>query len=73
MINNMEKHTKDLKKIKVERDFFETTLIKTNANQQKFKSEKDSLSVEHNKLQRYYKNMYFFKIVGARGAHRRDQ
>jgi hypothetical protein len=32
MINNMEKHTKDLKKIKVERDFFETTLIKTNAN-----------------------------------------
>lgn len=53
----MEKHNKDLKKIKVERDFLQATLMQTNANYQKLKIEKDSLSVEHNKHKRDYKNM----------------
>ncbi len=53
----MEKHIKDLKKIKVERDSLQATLTQTDVSYQKFKLEKDSLSVEHNKLQKYYKNM----------------
>jgi hypothetical protein len=53
----MENHTKDLEKIKVERDFLQATLIQMDANYLKLKSKKDSLNVEHNKLQKYYKNM----------------
>ncbi len=53
----MEKHNKDLEKIKVERDFLQATLMQTNANYQKLKIEKDSLNVEHNKHKRDYKNM----------------
>jgi hypothetical protein len=31
-INNMEKHNKNMEKIKMERDYLQTTLIQTNAN-----------------------------------------
>ncbi len=53
----MEKHNKDLQKIKVEKDSLQATLMQTAANFQKLKKENDSLSVEHNKLQRDYRNM----------------
>ncbi len=53
----MEKHYKNLEKIKVEKDSLHATLMKANANYQKLKIEKDFLSVEHNKFQRDYKNM----------------
>jgi hypothetical protein len=43
-INNMEKHNKDLENIRVERDYLHAEL-------------KDTLNVEHNKLQRDHKNM----------------
>ncbi len=56
-INNMEKHNKDLEKIKVEKDFLQTTLMQRDNNYQKLKIEKDLLSVEHNKFQKDYKNM----------------
>ncbi len=48
----MEKHNKDLEKIKVERDSLQAILIQMDANYWK-----DFLSVEHNKLQRDYRNM----------------
>ncbi len=51
-INNMEKHNKDLEKIRIERDSLQTILIQMDANYWK-----DFLSVEHNKLQRDYRNM----------------
>ncbi len=53
----MEKHNKDLGKIKVEKDSLQATQMQTDANYLKLKLEKDSLCVEHNKLQRDYKNM----------------
>ncbi len=53
----MEKHNKDLRKIKVERDYLQATLMQTNANYSKLKIENNSLNVEHNKLQKVYKNM----------------
>ncbi len=53
----MEKHNKDLKNIRIERDSLHATLMQTIANYWKLKSKKDFLSVEHNKLQRDYKNM----------------
>ncbi len=56
-INNMQKHSKDLENIKVERDYLQVTLKQINANYQNLKAKKDSLSVEHNKLQRDYRNM----------------
>ncbi len=56
-INNMEKHNKDLDNIRVKKDSFQLILKQKNANYQKLKAEKDSLSVKHNKLQKYYKNM----------------
>ncbi len=57
MLNNMHNHTKDLEYIKIEKDFLQTTIIQTNGNYFKLQSKKDSLGVEHNKLQRDYKNM----------------
>ncbi len=56
-INNMEKHNKDLKKSRVEKDFLQSTLMHTNVNYYKLKTQKDSLGVERNKLQRDYKDM----------------
>ncbi len=53
----MEKHNKDLENIKVEREFLQENLMQTNANYQKLKADKDSLNVEHNQLQKNYKNM----------------
>ncbi len=56
-INDMEKHNKDLEMIRMEINSLQVTLTRTDANYQKLKTKKDSLSVEHNKLQRDYKNM----------------
>jgi hypothetical protein len=56
-INNMEKHNKDLENIRVDKDSLQATMKQTNANYWKLKIEKDSLSVEHNKLKRDHKNM----------------
>jgi len=53
----MEKHSKHLENIRVERDSLQTNLKETNANYRNLKAEKDTLNVEHNKLQRDYKNM----------------
>jgi hypothetical protein len=53
----MEKHNKDLEKIRVERDSLHATMMQTNVNYWKLKTENPSLSVEHNKLHRNYKNM----------------
>jgi hypothetical protein len=53
----MEKHDKNMGKIKMERDYLQTTLIQTNANYWKLKTKKDSSNVEHNKLQRDNRNM----------------
>ncbi len=53
----MEKHNKDLENIIIDMDSLYATLKQTNANYQKLKIEKDFFSVEHNKLQRNYKNM----------------
>lgn len=52
----MEKHNKGLENIRVERDSLQATLKKKDANYWNLKAEKDILSVEHNKLQRDYKN-----------------
>ncbi len=46
----MEKHNKDLEKIRVERDSLQVTLMQMDANYWKFKTKKDPLSVEDNKL-----------------------
>ncbi len=53
----MEKHNKDLEKIKVEKDSLQATLMQIDANYQKLNIEKDSLRVAHNKLYKDYKNM----------------
>ncbi len=53
----MEKQNKDLENIKMERDSLHATLKETDANYQGLKVKKDILNVEHNKLQRDYKNM----------------
>jgi hypothetical protein len=53
----MDKHNMNLVKIRVERDSLQATLMQTNANYWKLKAKKDSLSVEHNKLQKDYENM----------------
>jgi len=53
----MEKHNKDLENIKIERDSLQATLKETYANYWNLKVAKDVLSVKHNKLHRYYKNM----------------
>ncbi len=55
-INNMEKQNKDLENIIIEKDFLQATLKEIDANYQNLKAKKDILSVEHNKLQRDYKN-----------------
>ncbi len=53
----MEKHNKDLKKIRVKKDFLHATLMHTNAKYWKPKTKQDSLNAKHNKLQRDYRNM----------------
>jgi len=53
----MEKRNKDLENIRVERDSSQVTLIQIDANYWKIRLEKDSLSLEHNKLQKDYRNM----------------
>jgi hypothetical protein len=53
----MEKQNKDLENIKIERDSLQATLKEIDANYWGFKIDKDILSVEHNKLQKDYKNM----------------
>ncbi len=53
----MEKHSKDMENIKVEKDFSHIILKEIDVNYQNLKVEKDIMSVEYNKLQRYYKNM----------------
>ncbi len=60
-INNMENHNKDLEKIIIEKDYLQFFLIQMDANYWKFKLEKDFLNVEHNKLQKGYKNMKLLK------------
>ncbi len=54
-INNMEKQSKDLENIRMEKDSLQTTLKETNANYQGFKIKKDILNIDHSKLQRDYK------------------
>ncbi len=56
-INNMEKHSKDLKNINVERDSLQAILKETYANYWNLSTKKDTLNVEHSELQRDYKNM----------------
>jgi hypothetical protein len=56
-INNMEKHNKDMEKIRVERDSLQVSLMQTNANYWKLKTKKLFVNVEHNKLQKDYRNM----------------
>ncbi len=53
-INNKEKQNKGLQNIRMEKDSLHATLKETNANYQGLKAEKDTLSIEHNKLQRDY-------------------
>jgi cell division protein FtsL len=53
----MKKHSKDLKNIIMERDSLHATLKETNANYWNLKVEKDTLNVEHKKLQKDYKNV----------------
>ncbi len=53
----MEMQSKDLKKVKIERDFLQATLKEIDANYQNLKAKKDILNVEHNKFQKDYKNM----------------
>ncbi len=53
----MEKHTKDLENIKVERDPLHATPKDIDANYWNLKAKKDIMNVEHRKLQIDYKNM----------------
>jgi hypothetical protein len=53
----MEKENKNLENIKIERDSLHATLKGTNVNYWGLKTKKDILSIEHNKLQKDYKNM----------------
>ncbi len=53
----MEKQSKDLENIKIERDSLQATLKETYANYWGLKEEKATMSIKHSKLQRNYKNM----------------
>jgi hypothetical protein len=46
-----------LENVKIERDSLQTTLKEIDANYYNLKAKKDIMNVEHNKLQRDYKNM----------------
>ncbi len=52
-MNDMEKHNKDLEKIRMERDSFQTTLKQIDANYWNLKAKKNSLNVERKKLQKW--------------------
>ncbi len=52
----MEKQSKDLENIRIERDSLQATLKETNANYWGLKADRDTLSIEHKNLQRDYKN-----------------
>ncbi len=56
-INNMEKHNKNLESIQIKKDSLQATLKETNVNYWGLKLEKDTLNIEHNKLQTNYKHM----------------
>ncbi len=56
-INNMEKCNKNLESIQIKRDSLQATLKETNVNYWGLKVEKDTLNIEHNKLQMNYKHM----------------
>ncbi len=56
-IDNIQKQSKDLVNIIMERDSLHATLKETNANYWGLKAEKDTLSIEHNKLQRDYRHI----------------
>jgi hypothetical protein len=53
----MEKYNKDLDNTIIQRDSLQATLKETNANYWGLKTEKDTLGIKYNKLQRDYKNM----------------
>jgi len=53
----MEKQSKDLQNIRMERDSLQAILKEIDANYSGLKAEKDTLSIEHNKLLRDYKHM----------------
>ncbi len=53
----MERHGKDLENIRGEWDSLQAILKEIDANYWNLKAKKDILSVEHNKLQKDYKNM----------------
>ena len=53
----MEKQNKDLENLRIERDSLQATLKEIDANYWGLKAKKDTLSIEHNKLQKDYKNM----------------
>jgi len=53
----MEKQSKDLQNIRMERDSLQAILKEIDANYSGLKAEKDTLSKEHNKLLRDYKHM----------------
>jgi hypothetical protein len=46
-----------LENVKIERDSLQATLKEIDANYYNLKAKKDIMNVEHNKLQRDYKNM----------------
>jgi hypothetical protein len=46
-----------LENIKIEMDSLQATLKETNVNYRRLKTKKDIMSIEHNKLQKDYKNM----------------
>jgi hypothetical protein len=46
-----------LENITIERDSLQTTLKEIDANYWGLKAKKDTLSIEHNKFQKDYKNM----------------
>ncbi len=53
----MEKQSKDLENIRLERDSLQSTLKEIDVNYWGLKAKKDTLNIEHNKLQKNYKNM----------------
>ncbi len=53
----MEKQSKNLENIKIERDSLQATSTEINVNYWGLKAEKDTLSIKHNKLQKNYKNI----------------
>ncbi len=56
-INNMEKQNKDMENVVTKRNSLQVTLKETYVNYWNLNAKKDILNVEHNKLQRVYKNM----------------